>query len=436
MAAKEVNYFGSDPVVPDDDALTSQESFENSDEEQLNFGREYTEAARAIDRMPEEFTTATLPRNAWVEIDLSAIEYNLKCAREAIGNNKLLMAVVKADAYGHGAVRVAQRVLQAGADRLAVATVEEGVELREAGIDASILVLSEPPISAIPYVLSYDLVVTVCTVEFALALGEAADAQGKVAPFHLAVDSGMNRIGVFYLDVVEFIQAISFHRGLKYEGTFTHFATADLPSDWDFRIQVDRFEKALSLLKDAGINPGIVHAANSAAIFRYPQVHYDMCRLGVALYGLSPNPDLDVFPELKPALSLKARISFIKEPQMGEGVSYGMTYRVASPVQIATIPIGYADGLRRELSNKIEVLCNGRPCRQVGTICMDQMMIEIPQGHSLYGEEGGAQVGDEVVIIGRQGSYETTAASMAAHLNTVAHEVVCLLALRLPRIYV
>lgn len=438
MPVDEVNYFGSDPVLPKSVRRESGEqvdAFDNPGDEQLRF-----DEACAVGQgsaLKSSYTRAGVPRGAWVEVSLGAIEHNTKLARKAIGSRCQLMAVVKADAYGHGAVQVALTALAAGADRLGVATVEEGVELREAGINAPILVLAQPPLRTIPLLLRFSLTPAVCDTDFALALGEAADKCGKVAAFHLAVNSGMNRIGVFYLDVVDFIRSIDFHRGLKYEGTFTHFATADCETDWDFRIQVRRFEEALALLREAGISPGIVHAANSASIFRYPEVHYDMCRLGICLYGLPSSAETANLAPLKPAMSVKAQVSFVQEPQLGEGVSYGMNYRVAKPVQIATLPLGYADGVRRCLTDAgFRVLCNGRLCRQVGNICMDQMMIEVPLGHSITGQAGGAEVGDEVVIIGEQGDYELTVETMAEALGTINHEVTCLFGLRLPRVYV
>ena len=418
-----INYFGANPKIP-------------------GYGTEDAAASAAADAglsqtgTPTQWTRENLTRGAWVEIDLSAIAYNVQVACKHLGPQRMLMAVVKADAYGHGAVPVARTALAAGASYLGVATVQEAVELREAGLTAPLLILSQPPMRAIPTLLAHDIMPTVCTSDFALALGEAADRAGKVAKYHLAIDSGMNRIGVFYLDVVDFVQSINFHRGLKLEGVFTHFATSDEESDWDFRIQLGRFNEALQLLKNARIDTGLVHAANSAAISRYPEAHFDMGRMGISMYGVAPSPCMRGEEELHPAMAVKAQITYIKEPQMGEGVSYGMNYRVAKPVQIATVPLGYADGLRRCLSSKMKVLVNGRVCRQVGNICMDQMMVEIPLGHSVSGVAGGAEIGDEVVIIGKQGEHEITADMMADELGTIDHEVFCLFGLRLPRIYV
>ena len=426
MAKGEViNYFGANPSIPGYDASSAQRDADAAD------------ASAGAPDASAGWTRETLTRGAWVEIDLSAIANNVRVAKKKLGPTRHLMAVVKADAYGHGAVPVAKTALTAGADHLGVATVEEAVELREAGIDAPILVLSQPPLQAIPTLLAHDIMPAVYTSEFALALGEAADAAGTVAKYHLAVDSGMNRIGVFHLDVVDFVQSINFHRGLELAGVFTHFATSDEESDWDFRIQLSRFNEALQLLANARIDTGIVHAANSAATLRYPEAYFDMGRYGISMYGVAPSPCMrDEVEGLQPAMSVKASISYVKEPQMGEGVSYGMNYRVAKPVQIATIPLGYADGVRRCLSGKMKVLVNGRVCRQVGNICMDQMMIEIPLERSINGRAGGAEAGDEVVIIGKQGDLEITADMMADELGTIDHEIMCLFALRLPRIYV
>ena len=436
---KIVNYFGANPVLPDgiERAKFSDEPFGAAENEQMSFDAALETDAATRAELPESFTRSTVTRGAWVEVDLDAIAFNTKQARKAIGPRCELMAVVKADAYGHGAVRVAQASLAAGADRLAVATVDEGIQLRKAGLTVPILILAQPPIRTIHLLLDYDLTPAVCTADFALAYGESADMRGKVAPFHLAVNSGMNRIGVLYSEVVDFVQQIDFHRGLKLEGTFTHFATADCETDWDFRIQVGRFEEAISALRAAHINPGIVHAANSASIFRYPEVHYDMVRLGICLYGLPSSRETADLVELKPAMAVKAQISFIKEPPLGDGVSYGLNYRVGKPVQIATLPLGYADGVRRELTQLgFQVICNGRLCDQVGNICMDQMMIEIPLGRSIRGQMGGAEQGDEVVIIGKQGDHEITVEMMADMLNTINHEITCLFGLRLPKIYV
>lgn len=439
MSIDEVNYFGSKPNLPKE--FRKQEENEEpkrADNVRQLFAKDEEprhEETRGGIKLPKSYTRSNVPRGAWVEVDLDAIAHNVQVARKHIGPARELMAVVKADAYGHGAIPVSKVALRNGATRLAVATPEEGVELREAGFDVPILMLSQPPLRTIPLLLEYDITPAVFTSDFALALGEAADRMGKVAPIHLAVDTGMNRIGVFYLDVVDFMRSIDFHRGIHLEGVFTHFATADEASDWDFRIQQRRFNEAIQSLRDAHIDPGIVHCANSASIERYPEVYFDMVRLGVTMYGMAPSPVLRDTDPLIPAMSVKAQLSYVKEPQMGEGVSYGLNYRVARPVQIGTVPLGYADGLRRELSGRMKVLVNGRLCQQVGNICMDQFMVEIVQGHSVRGVVGGAELGDEVVILGTQGDYELTADIMADEIGTINYEITCGFGLRLPKVY-
>ncbi|MBQ1448584.1 MAG: alanine racemase, partial [Coriobacteriales bacterium] len=325
-------------------------------------------------------------RWAWAEIDLDAIKANVREVRKKVGRDRRICAVVKADAYGHGAPRVARAALAAGADVLAIATVDEGVRLREEGIgyEVPILMLSEPPISAIPVILDHRITPAVTTLDFALMLGEEADRRGEVADFHLKVNTGMNRIGILYNEAVEFLDTISFHRGLHLAGTFTHFATADENGDWDFREQLSRFTDAVNGMREAGFDPGIVHCANSASIIRYPEAYFDMVRMGIILYGLHPSQVTYGMMMLTPAMSIHARVTHVKEPPVGEGVSYGLTYRVPGNTQIATLPIGYADGLHRALSGKMDVLYHGKRMPQVGRICMDQMMFEVDSRQSMF----------------------------------------------------
>lgn len=384
----------------------------------------------------EEQGEQELTRWAWVEIDTQALRHNVKEAKRLIGPRCQLMAVVKADAYGHGAIETARVVLDEGAKRLAVATVDEGIELRRAGITAPILILAEPPVSTVKLLVDYNLTPTVDTTEFAIALGDAADAQGKVADYHLGINTGMNRIGILPSQIIEFLRAIDFHRGIHLEGVFTHYATADEPDEWDFRQQLERFQGSVQAIREAGFDPGIVHSANSAAIIRYPEAHFDMARLGISLYGLHPSSMTWGMADLQPVMSVKARATFVKTPMVGEGVSYGLHYRTPGGRQIVTLPLGYADGMRRELSGRCQVLIGGKRCNQVGNICMDQMMVEIPIGHSVHGVKGGAEIGDEVVLIGRQNGLEVTADMMAEQIGTINYEIVCGFGMRLPRVYV
>jgi len=375
-------------------------------------------------------------RWAWVEIDRGAIRSNVIEAKHHMRSGCRLLAVVKADGYGHGAVECARIALNAGASYLGVATVDEGIQLRKADITEPILILSQPPQTSIPLLLAYNIMPSVYTTEFALAYGEIADHHGMKAPFHLAVNTGMNRIGVRYDDVVEFERVIGFHRALEQKGMFTHFATADCPDNIDFTIAVNRFNKALEALHQANIDPGIVHAANSAALFRYPKVHYDMCRLGIAMYGIQPCKETRGIADLKPAMSVYARITQTNQVPMSDGVSYGLNWRSSGSTNVCTIPLGYADGLRRGLSGKTKFILDGQYCDQIGNICMDQTMFAVDMRTLGNKPKLEPHIGDKVTIIGRQGDAVLTATEQAYEADTIEHEITCGYAARLPRYYV
>lgn len=348
------------------------------------------------------------------------------------------MCAVKANGYGHGAGECAKVMRQAGANQFAVATVKEGVELREAGISEPILMLGESPVESLDELVAYDIMPAVFDTEFALAYGECAAAHGKVGRYHLAVDTGMTRIGVLPRDVVEFRHLIDFHRGIECAGTFTHFATADVIGDWDFKQQLRRFEQAVDALREAGFKPGLVHCDNTPGLILHPECHMDMCRAGIGLYGLHPADTTVRRIDLKPAMSVRARVTRVINPAVGEGVSYGLTYRVPKPnIQIATVPIGYGDGLARELSNNMDVIVNGARARQVGRICMDQFMFAVDVSSiRAYRPAQPVERGDVVTILGRDGDEYISADEMARRRNTINYEVACDFALRLSRIYV
>lgn len=404
----------------------------------LKFARDTErDAAGALHFDPEKLRT--IPdadrRWSWVEVDLSAIRHNVMEYRRRLARSTRLMAIVKADAYGHGAVQVARTALNSGAEWLGVATVNEAIKLREALVNAPILILSEPPATAAPLLLAYKITPAVYTPEFAIAYAETADAFGIRAPYHLAVNTGMNRIGVRYDQVIEFMTQIGFHRALELTGVFTHFATADAAETLDFQIQAKRFIEAVSALRASGINPGIVHAANTAAGARFGDVHFDMTRLGISLYGLHASSETCGLLDLRPAMSVHARITDTRTVAVGEGVSYGLEYRSPGSVKICTIPVGYADGLRHELSGLTDVIVDGRRCRQVGQICMDMCMFEVDM--RIYGTRRrlDPQIGDEVLLVGRQGDAEITLDEMAATLGTINYEMACGFGLRLPKVY-
>ena len=393
-------------------------------------------AAQTLDPEALDAIPAIDQRWAWVEVDLSAIRYNVAQARRFMQPRCRLLTSVKADGYGHGAVEVAKAALGAGADWLAVSTVPEAVELRKAGITSSILLLSQPPASSIPLLLGYHITPTVYEPDFAIAYAEVADLHGMTAPYHLAVNTGMNRIGVRYDEVVDFLYQVDFHRALELQGTFTQYATADCAETLDFHIQTKRFIEALEAMQAAGFEPGIVHAANSAAMFRFPEVQFDMVRLGLSLYGFHPCPETRELVELRPAMSVHARIVDTHIVPMSEGVSYGLHYRSPGSVKICTLPLGYADGLRRSLSGNIDFIMGGRYFRQVGNICMNYCMFEADMRTYGTRERIDPQIGDEVLVVGSQGIAQVTIDEMAEKLRTIQYEVAIGFSQRMERIYV
>ncbi len=404
----------------------------------FQYSRDFAASGDARPFSPEQLKAISEPerRWAWVEIDLGAIRRNTMEVKRRLRSGCRLMAVVKADAYGHGAVPCAKAALNSGADYLGVATVDEGIELRDAGITAPVLILAQPPETAIPLLLANKLMPSIYTTEFAIRYAETADEHGMKAPYHLAINTGMNRIGVRAEEVIEFMSQISFHRALDLVGTFTHFATADCAETLDFQVQVKRFLEAVTALRTAGINPGLVHAANSAAILRYPDVQFDMVRLGISLYGFHPCNETRGTIDLRPAMSVHTRITEVKTVPVSEGVSYGLNYRSPGSVLICTVPLGYADGLRRNLSGRGSFILDGQYCHQVGNICMDQCMFEVDMRS--YGNRPrlNPQIGDEVIVVGSQGDAVITIDEMAHALGSIQHEVAIGFSQRMPRLYV
>jgi alanine racemase len=370
----------------------------------------------------------TESRWAWAEVDLGAVRRNIHALKGRTRAGTLFMAVVKADGYGHGAVEVARAAIAAGADRLGVATVDESLELREAGITAPIHLLSEPPESAVAAVVEHEIVPALFSRSLAIALSRASALAGMTTTFHLKIDSGMSRSGVRAEDSPDFVESLTGLPGLAMGGVFTHFATADVPGDWEFERQLERFKDAVEQMRARGMDPGVVHAANSPATILHPETHFDMVRCGVAIYGLHPAPTTHGAIDLEPAMAVKARVSRVAKLAMGEGVSYGFIWHAAAPATIATLPLGYADGVRRALSGEMRVLIGGRECRQVGRICMDQLMVEVPRGLSV-------SVGDEAVVVGRQGRAEVTMEDQAALAGTIDYEIACGFGARLERVY-
>lgn len=370
-------------------------------------------------------------RSARVEIDIAAISHNVEVLSAKAAPARV-MAVVKADAYGHGSIAVARAALASGADCLAVALVQEGIELARAGIDAPILLLSEQPEELIPDIVSHGLVPTVYSAGYIEALAREAEARNvRNVDVHLKVDTGMNRVGVRPEDAVATARRIcALSPWLRLGGTFTHFAAADDASSPQTREQLRRFDEVLDEFRRAGLETGTVHVANSAATLHIEESRRDLVRVGIAMYGIAPSSSLEqLCTDLQPALTVKARVSFVKRVAAGEGVSYGSRHRCPTETTIATVGIGYADGIARnsDLAG-VEVLIGGRRRKIVGVVTMDQLMVDV--GDDVV------SVGDEVVLIGEQAGNRITANEIAARLGTIGYEVVCALSARLPRVIV
>jgi len=360
------------------------------------------------------------------EIDLDAIRNNVRVMREKTADGARFLAVVKANGYGHGAAAVALAALDAGASMLAVAIPEEGIELRQAGIDAPILVLGGIDESAALAVAQHDLTQVVFDEPRIRALSAAGESLGRAVKVHLKLDTGMSRIGVRTQEEAKALTAlIDSLPGVELTGCFTHMATADEDDREGTMRQIARFEQLCEAI--AAVHPGRIvrHAANTASIFRYPQAHFDMVRGGIALYGYPPVPEAK---GLKPAMRWTARAVYVKTIQPGDRVSYGGTFEADRETRVMTVPVGYADGYRRGLSGKGCVLVRGRRARILGRVCMDQIMVDVT-------DIPDAQAGDEVVLLGAQGDEMIDADEMAAWLGTISYEVICSPSARVPRVY-
>jgi alanine racemase len=378
------------------------------------------------------FTLSRPWRPAWAEVDLNAIRHNVRLLAQLVAPAGL-MAVVKADGYGHGSVAAAYAALEAGATWLGVALVEEGVELRDAGIDTPILLLSQPPVEAARAVVDAGLIPVVHSAKFVDALAKAAaDAGVEGQPVHLKVDTGMHRIGCSPSEALDLAPAIKKHRELHLQGLLTHFAVADEPEHPYTARQVAIFEAVRKELARMGIRPPLLHAANSAGVLTAPDAHYDLVRCGISIYGIAPSAALDGRLPLKPALSLKARVSYVRRLVAGERLSYGLRYELNVASTVVTVPIGYADGVPRRLGEVGgEVLIAGRRKPIAGTVTMDQLLVDLGAGP----DADAVEIGTEVVLLGRQGEAEISAAEWADRLGTIPYEVCCGIGERVPRRY-
>lgn len=365
-------------------------------------------------------------RPVWAEIDLDAIAHNVRQIKTKVKPGAQFCAVVKADAYGHGAIAVARTVLNHGADRLAVAILNEALELRKAGFTVPILIIGYTPPGQAGLVVDNDIAQTVFSMEAAQALSGAAMAVGKKAKVHLKIDTGMGRIGVKPSDAGKFAAAVAALPGLEIEGAFSHFATADCKDKGYAWEQFARFKEALAFIDAKGIKVPIRHIANSAASLEMPETHLDMVRPGIILYGLWPSDEVEREVELRPAMKFKAQVSYVKDLSAGRSISYGRTYYTHTDSRIATIPVGYADGWTRLLAGKASVVINGRRAPLVGRICMDQCMADVTHIPAV-------KPGDEVLLFGGE---DLPAEEIAGHLGTINYEVVCMVGKRVPRRYI
>lgn len=370
-------------------------------------------------------------RPAWAEVDLSAIASNMKQLRRAAAPGARIMGVVKANAYGHGAVPVSNAVLRNGADYLGVAILDEARELRQAGITAPILILGYTPCEQAEEAVNLDITQTVYSWEGAHAISQAAVKLKKQAKIHIKVDTGMGRLG-FPADessVAEIIKAAALP-GIAVEGIMTHFSVADTADKEYTYHQYALFSEVISQLRKRGFPDVIKHAANSAALIDLPGVHLDMVRAGISVYGLYPSQEVQKGNlDLKPALSLKARVAYVKTVPADTSISYGRTFVTKGETRIATIPVGYADGYSRLLSNKAHALAHGARVPVIGIVCMDQLIIDISEVPEV-------RVGDTVTLIGREGEQSVTADELADLIGTINYEIVCMISSRIPRLYV
>ncbi|MEQ8972986.1 MAG: alanine racemase [Coleofasciculus sp. C1-SOL-03] len=371
-----------------------------------------------------------LTERAWVEIDRAALTHNLNQLKQLLSAQTQLMAVVKADAYGHGAIMVAQTALATGAYGLCVATIEEGIQLREAGIDAPIVILgatnTPEQVRAIAH---WHLQPTICTPQQALVFSDTLSCCQIPLPVHLNIDTGMSRLGMPWQQATEFVQLVQRLPHLELASVYSHFATADSPDFTVMNQQHQRFEAAIAELHAANIVPPRLHLANSAATLTDPALHYDWVRVGLALYGLYPAPHLHQKVNLKPVMQVKTRVTQVKTIPAGTGVSYGYKFIAQQPLRLAVVGIGYADGVPRNLSNKMTGLIRGQRVSQIGAITMDQLMLDVSNIPDL-------QVGEIVTLIGRDGDKQISADDWAIALNTISWEILCGFKHRLPRVVV
>ncbi len=367
-------------------------------------------------------------RPCWAEIDLGALRHNFRELRRRVSAKIGMLAVVKANGYGHGLVEVSRVAVKSGASFLGVSSLEEGAALRDAGIKTPALVLGTLfPFDNFPVLFEKKLVPTVASLETANALNKLAQRRHRRLPVHLKIDTGFGRIGVSVSSALRFMESVHACRGLELQGLFTHFSSSDVDPDYTLA-QAHAFMDVVQAAARKGIRPPLIHMANSSAVLRFPQTHGTLVRPGLAFYGARPYEGAEKVVTLKPALTWKTRVIFLKTVPKGFSVSYARTWIAPRPTRIATLAVGYADGYPRILSNEGEVLLKGRRVRVIGRVTMDMLMVDATDVPSCH-------VGDEAVLIGAQGKERVTAEELAQKAQTNAYEILCRIATRVPRLY-
>ncbi|MDO5043704.1 MAG: alanine racemase [Coriobacteriia bacterium] len=375
-------------------------------------------------------------RFAWVQVDLGAIRRNIKRLASLTHQDTKMLCTLSANAFGHGIVEVAKASLSAGANMLAVSTLQEAIQLREAGIRAEILLLNEIPRTSIEALLTYGIIATTYSSEFALHLGEAAAARRLQAPFYLRLDVGTHDVGLWHEEAIEFLNFIDFHKGLKLKGIFTKLAGGDQENDWDYTVQFNRFMQTLQNIHDAGFEMGSVFCADDITAILHPESHLDMVNIQSSMYGFMPSQEVSRHITFEPAMSVHARAINISHPAIGEGVGDGLAYRVAKQAQIVTLPLGFADGIPTSLSNQIDVLFKGKRVSQVGSIQMNHLMVEVDSNIAKRNPVPPAELGDEFVLLGESKEDSIYIEEWAHKVHMKPLELSTLLGMRLPKVFV
>ncbi len=366
----------------------------------------------------------------WLEIDLDAVTRNIKTIRRMVGKNPEIMAVVKANAYGHDVVEISRVALESGATWLGVGALEEGIILRKAGIKAPILMLGLTPEDGVDSLLFYDLVPTICDLETSKALSQAAVKYKKTARVHIKIDTGMRRLGIKSEEALDFIKRIKKMNNIEIQGLYTHFAATDEEDKSYTELQFAQYKRVADEVEKEGMHVPLKHMANSAAILDLPYTYLDMVRPGITIYGLFPLPGTARTIKLKPVAKFKTKIILIKKVGAGERIGYGRAYTTTKETTVATLPVGYADGYPRLLSGRGEVLVRGRRAAIIGRICMDLCMIDVT-------DIPGVQVGDEIVLWGRQKGEKISVEEIAEKTRTINYEIICMVDKpRVPKLFI